>query len=180
MYLDYQLWGILKNGESLKTELTYGTHHLKLVDKKNGNKVVYEKDFTIGRGGLTFTFSAAMHPTLQESSKLAPPDPEPVRSAAGEPAAPVQIVAPVQTPMQPQIISRDNGGMRCPKCGGTMQVQTVTESRKTGCFTVLLYLLLAVTILGLLIVIPLMLRKKTETVSYAVCQNCGYRKRLYN
>ncbi len=64
----------------------------------------------------------------------------------------------------------------CPKChADNIAYQTVTESRSSGCLTVILYVLLALTILGLLIVIPLMLRKKTETVTYATCQNCGYR-----
>lgn len=66
--------------------------------------------------------------------------------------------------------------MTCPKCKSENIVfQTVSEQKSTGCLTVILYILLACTILGLLIVIPLMLRKKTETVTYAVCQNCGHR-----
>lgn len=64
----------------------------------------------------------------------------------------------------------------CPKCGHhNVQYQTVTESRGTGCMTILFYVILALTVFGLLIVIPLMLRKKTETVTYAVCQNCGHK-----
>jgi len=67
----------------------------------------------------------------------------------------------------------------CKKCHSeNITYQTVTESRKTGCFTIILYILLACTILGLLIVVPLMLRKKTETVTYAVCQDCGHRWRV--
>lgn len=67
----------------------------------------------------------------------------------------------------------------CPHCKGTnIQYQTVTESRKTGLLTVLLYIILACTVLGLLIVIPLMLRKKTVTVTYAVCQDCGKRWKI--
>ncbi len=69
-----------------------------------------------------------------------------------------------------------DSGRVCPRCGGQMQIQTVSESRKAGCGIILLYILLACTILGLLIIIPLMLRKKTETVTYAVCQKCGYTK----
>lgn len=66
--------------------------------------------------------------------------------------------------------------MTCPKCGGTnITYQTVSEGRKTGCLTIFLYILLACTLLGLLIVIPILLRKKTETVTYAVCQDCGHR-----
>lgn len=70
-------------------------------------------------------------------------------------------------------------GASCSKCHGhNITYQTVTEAKKTGCFTVLLYILLACTVLGLLIVIPLMLRKKTETITYAVCQDCGHRWRV--
>ncbi|KAB1437589.1 LITAF-like zinc ribbon domain-containing protein [Candidatus Galacturonibacter soehngenii] len=66
--------------------------------------------------------------------------------------------------------------MKCPKCGGeNISFQTVSESKGTGCFTLLLYLILALTIFGLLIVIPLMLRKKSKTVTYGVCQDCGKR-----
>ena len=69
--------------------------------------------------------------------------------------------------------------MICPKCKSeNVQIQTVTESRKAGCLTIILYILLACTILGLLIVIPLLLRRKTETVTYAVCQNCGHRWKI--
>ena len=71
---------------------------------------------------------------------------------------------------------RNLGGHTCPKCGGIMTTQIVTESRKTGCGTILLYVLLALTIFGLLIVIPLALRKKTITVTYSVCQSCGFKR----
>ncbi len=65
---------------------------------------------------------------------------------------------------------------KCPRCSShNITYQTVTEARKSGCGTILLYLILALTVFGLLIVIPLMLRKKTDTITYAVCQNCGNR-----
>lgn len=64
----------------------------------------------------------------------------------------------------------------CPKCKcDDISYQTVVESRSSGCLTVILYVILALTIFGLLIVIPLMLRKKNRTVTYAVCQGCGNR-----
>lgn len=67
----------------------------------------------------------------------------------------------------------------CPRCSShNVTYQTVTEARKSGCSTILLYVILALTVFGLLIVIPLMLRKKTETVTYAVCQNCGNKWRI--
>ena len=68
--------------------------------------------------------------------------------------------------------------LSCQRCGGPVVVQTVSESRDDGCMMMLLYILLAVTILGLLIVIPLALRKKTELHTYATCQRCGYRYRI--
>lgn len=68
----------------------------------------------------------------------------------------------------------------CARCKSkNIRYETVVENVPVGCFTVLLYILLAVTLLGLLVVIPLMLHKKTRTVTYAVCQDCGYRWKIY-
>ena len=68
---------------------------------------------------------------------------------------------------------------QCPWCSSrNIHYQVINESKPMGCFTFLFYLLLALTILGLLIVIPLMLRKKTETHTYAICQSCGRRWRI--
>lgn len=67
----------------------------------------------------------------------------------------------------------------CPKCHNSdIQYQTVTGSRSTGCLTVLLYIFLAISCIGWLILIPLLLRKKDCTVTYAVCQSCGYRWKI--
>lgn len=64
----------------------------------------------------------------------------------------------------------------CPKChSDNIQYQTVTEQKKSGCLIVMLYILLCLTCIGILIVIPLMLRKKDQVVTYAVCQSCDYR-----
>lgn len=64
----------------------------------------------------------------------------------------------------------------CPKCHcDNISYQTVSESKNGGCLMILFYILLAVTICGLLVLIPLLLRKKTKTVTYAVCQSCGHR-----
>ena len=66
--------------------------------------------------------------------------------------------------------------MICPKCKHeNVSIQTVSEAKSAGCLTILLYIILACTVLGLLIVIPLLLRKKTKTVTYAICQDCGHR-----
>ncbi|MBE6985945.1 MAG: zinc ribbon domain-containing protein [Ruminococcaceae bacterium] len=80
---------------------------------------------------------------------------------------------PVYVPVQPQNIRF------CPRCNShNLQYQTVTEDAGAGCFTVLLYILLAITILGLFIVIPLAMRKSTNTVTYEICQSCGHRRRV--
>ncbi|MBR4109344.1 MAG: zinc ribbon domain-containing protein [Oscillospiraceae bacterium] len=84
-------------------------------------------------------------------------------------ATPIQVVLPEQ--------SKSN--RPCPRCKSTnVQFQTVTESRKTGCFKVFLYIFLAVSVIGWLVLIPLMLRRKTNTVTYGVCQSCGNRWRV--
>jgi len=88
---------------------------------------------------------------------------------------PVQQIAP-SVNHRPQVNTSHTGIRTCSRCQSTqIQYQTVTESRPTGCMTVLWYIFLCLTIFGLLIVIPLMLRKKTNTITYAVCQNCGRR-----
>lgn len=66
-------------------------------------------------------------------------------------------------------------GKRCQFCGGNLVFQTVMEEVKPSFGTLVLYILLALTVFGIFIVIPLALRKKTVTKTYAVCQNCGKR-----
>lgn len=67
----------------------------------------------------------------------------------------------------------------CPKChNSNITYQTVTEQKKTGCLTVLIYFLLAISCIGWLVLIPLLTKKKDQTVTYAVCQNCGHRWKI--
>lgn len=69
--------------------------------------------------------------------------------------------------------------MVCPRCGSDdIAVSTHQETKSAGCFTMLFYILLALTILGLLIVIPLMLRSKGKLVTICICRNCGYKWRI--
>lgn len=66
--------------------------------------------------------------------------------------------------------------LRCPRCGGTnVAVQTVSEMKKRGCLSILLLVLLALTVVGLPLVIAwVILRgRKSVTKTYAVCQTCG-------
>ena len=66
--------------------------------------------------------------------------------------------------------------MYCPRCGGQMQIQAVSEIKKRGCLTVLLYIfLLCVPIAGWIALFMLLRGRKSKTVNYAVCQKCGYR-----
>lgn len=67
----------------------------------------------------------------------------------------------------------------CPKCHSeNITYQTVTEQKKTGCLMVLVYIFLAISCIGWLILIPLLAGKKDRTVTYAVCQSCGNRWRI--
>lgn len=70
--------------------------------------------------------------------------------------------------------------MTCARCGSPyVSVQAVSEAQPTGCMTILFYLFLFVTVLGWVVLIPILLRgKKTRTVSYSVCQSCGTRRAL--
>ena len=73
-----------------------------------------------------------------------------------------------------------SGGVVCPRCGGAdVEINTFAEPDKTGCFTVLFYILLAVTVVGLLIVIPAIFRSNhTRRVTMGVCRSCGHRWRM--
>ena len=89
---------------------------------------------------------------------LAPP-------AAQTPAPSVDLLPRVQPLYSPA----------CPFCGcPDIAYQTYTAPEKTGCGTIFLYILLAISILGWLILIPLLLRTpKTVLHTCAVCRNCG-------
>lgn len=92
----------------------------------------------------------------------------------------ISIISTEEIDENKPIIPKSNTKLKrvCPRCGGEMQIQTVVEARSGGFLTFLGYFLLCITILGIFILIPLLLRKKTETNTYAVCQNCGYKKIL--
>ncbi|WP_069987194.1 hypothetical protein [Massilioclostridium coli] len=67
--------------------------------------------------------------------------------------------------------------MTCPKCNSeNVQVQAVSEMKSRGCFTVLLYIiLLCIPIIGWIALFMLLKGRKSKTVQYAVCQNCGHK-----
>ena len=70
--------------------------------------------------------------------------------------------------------------MHCQRCGSNnVQVQAVSEVKSRGCLTVLLYLvLLCIPVIGWIALFFLIKGRKSKTVNYAVCQNCGYRRKL--
>ena len=69
--------------------------------------------------------------------------------------------------------------MLCPKCGSAnVTVQLVAEQKKRGCVMSILWIFLAVCTLGLVLLIPLLMRKGSRTQSYVVCQNCGNRWKI--
>lgn len=67
--------------------------------------------------------------------------------------------------------------MVCPNCGSNnMQVQAVAEMKKRGCLTILLYIILIlIPVIGWIALFCLLRGRKSKTVTYAVCQNCGYK-----
>lgn len=67
--------------------------------------------------------------------------------------------------------------MVCPKCGSNnMQVQAVAEMKKRGCLTILLYIILiCIPVIGWIGLFFLLRGRKSKTVTYAVCQKCGYK-----
>ena len=68
--------------------------------------------------------------------------------------------------------------MSCPKCGHGMQVQAVAEVKKRGCLTVLFYIiLLFIPIFGWIVLFLLLRGQKSKTVTYRVCQFCGYQRK---
>jgi ribosomal protein S27AE len=67
----------------------------------------------------------------------------------------------------------------CPKCGGALQIQAVSEIKKRGCLSILFYIvLLCIPIIGWIALFCLLRGRKSKTVSYRVCQNCGYREKV--
>lgn len=169
VYLDGSIWGILKNGDVLNIELPCGNHQISVIDKNNSNRTVLSETFTLKPEGLKYSFSAKLNPefvkTIVDASRV-------------DESYSANLQTPVIHNHSHSATNPATNGRRCKKCGGIMTIQTVSESKKTGCGTIVFYILLAVTILGILIVIPLLLRNKSKTTTYAVCQNCGYKMKI--
>lgn len=70
--------------------------------------------------------------------------------------------------------------MQCKRCGSNnVNVQAVSEVKRRGCLTSLLYLiLLFVPVIGWIALFMLLRGRKSKTSSWMVCQDCGYRCKL--
>ena len=70
--------------------------------------------------------------------------------------------------------------MKCFRCGTTMEMSTVSETKRRGCFTMLIYLfLLIVPIIGWIALFSILKgSSKIKGVTYAVCPRCGHRKKV--
>ena len=67
----------------------------------------------------------------------------------------------------------------CPNCrSDKVSVQVVERQKKRGCFAATMWIFLAICTCGLILLVPLITRKGSKTVTYAVCHNCGYRWKL--
>lgn len=65
--------------------------------------------------------------------------------------------------------------VRCPYCGSEhVNIQAIQETKRTGCLTWIFVIILAVTVVGLIFVIPFLFSSH-KTVTVAVCQQCGSR-----
>lgn len=166
IFVDGELKDTVGAGRSSSFLLDAGVHEVEL--KTPGNRGIV-KSITI-RPDTETTVRFQLNMLAEGYHKVLGISDTATTSTKAQPVAEVRTV-----PLQP--VNNDiRSGRKCRKCGGPMTMQTVSESRKAGCGTILLYILLALTIFGLLIVIPLALRKKTETVTYAVCQRCGHQE----
>lgn len=70
--------------------------------------------------------------------------------------------------------------MVCPRCGGDdISISSFSQEVGAGCFTILLYIVLAVTIVGWIILIPILMRKKKSIIQSAcVCRRCGHQWKM--
>ena len=168
IYVDDVEMDRIGEGDTAYINLPTGPHKLRIETSGTGKK----EDSIMIEPGETTVYMFELNLLASHGHNILSNGIEGTREAEPKASAIDRLIN------QPQVSA--NGQRRCPHCGGIMLPQTVTESRKTGCFTILLYVILCLTVLGILIVIPLALRKKTETVTYMVCQQCGRGQRLYS
>ena len=70
--------------------------------------------------------------------------------------------------------------MTCKRCGTHMEVTTISETKRRGCFAILIYIvLLFVLVIGWIALFRLLGdSKKIGATSYSICPSCGKRDKL--
>ena len=70
--------------------------------------------------------------------------------------------------------------MKCWKCGTTMIMQTASVTKRRGCITMLIYIiLLFIPVIGWLALFAILRgSSKVRSATYAVCPHCGHRKEV--
>lgn len=160
VYIDKHFWNTLERNTEKTDRLSFGEHKIKIVDKTSG-VTVYK-----GTICLDDDYPQVCCYFNPKTNLL-----EYIEDAANE------FVADFVEDDCDEVYETRRQGAVCPKCGGHMTMTTVTEDKHAGCGTVLLYIILATFTLGLFLIL-LLLRKKSEAVTYAVCDCCGYRRRV--
>ncbi len=65
--------------------------------------------------------------------------------------------------------------MVCGRCGSNnVSIQMIAQRKKRGCLASLLWIGAAVCTCGLILLIPLLIRKGDKIRKYIVCNDCGY------
>lgn len=81
----------------------------------------------------------------------------------------------------------------CQRCGSeNLKIETVVESRSAGCFSLIFSLIflgiltLFIPVIGaiavpiiIVLILVFIFKKRSVTITYATCQNCGFRQRMY-
>ena len=80
----------------------------------------------------------------------------------------------IQTIINEKTSQGINKNLICKNCGSDkVDIQMVAEKKGTGCLMIIIYIILFITLIGWLILIPIILSSKSKTKKYAICQNCG-------
>lgn len=70
--------------------------------------------------------------------------------------------------------------MNCSKCGTQMEMQTVAQTKHRNPLVILIYIvLLFIPVIGWIALFKILGgSKKQKAVTFAVCPNCGHRKKV--
>ena len=70
--------------------------------------------------------------------------------------------------------------MKCSRCGTQMEMQTVSQTKHRNPLVILIYIvLLFIPIIGWIALFKILGgSKKQKAVTFAVCPNCGHRKKV--